>query len=290
MNRKESIEFKISDLGNISLESLTSEGNIKIRLQWLGQAGFLIESKKEKIMIDPYLSDSLAEKYKGSIFPHQRMMPIPVAPEKISGVDVYFSTHQHADHLDEHTVAAISRTNPNCRFVIPASSRDSPKAKSIKAENLIFADAFSPFKIDKIKVYPIPAAHEILSIDEAGHHNFLGYIISMDGIVIFHSGDCVPYDGLIKNLSDFKVDIALLPINGRDEIRKAAGILGNFTLTEAVELAHLAGFRYTIGHHYGMFNFNTIDFIQACEFLSSRDEQSFIIAQMGKAYDFVLNK
>ncbi len=50
-----------------------------IRLFWLGQAGFVLEAHEKRIVIDPYLSDSLAEKYKGTPRPHIRMMPPPVS-------------------------------------------------------------------------------------------------------------------------------------------------------------------------------------------------------------------
>jgi len=54
---------------------------------WLGQAGFLIAQGGLRIVIDAYLSDSLAEKYRGKAFPHNRMMPPPVAPDALTGID-----------------------------------------------------------------------------------------------------------------------------------------------------------------------------------------------------------
>jgi L-ascorbate metabolism protein UlaG (beta-lactamase superfamily) len=37
-------------------------------------------------LIDPYLSDSLAKKYRGKTFAHERMMPVPVAPEALKEI------------------------------------------------------------------------------------------------------------------------------------------------------------------------------------------------------------
>jgi L-ascorbate metabolism protein UlaG (beta-lactamase superfamily) len=53
--------------------------------------------------------------------------------------------------------------------------------------------------------------------------------------------------------------VALLPINGRDEFRLARGVPGNFTVEEAVALCKEAGIAHLIGHHWGMFDFNTIE-------------------------------
>jgi NAD(P)-dependent dehydrogenase (short-subunit alcohol dehydrogenase family) len=52
---------------------------------------------------------------------------------------------------------------------------------------------------------------------------------------------------------------AHVAVNGRDAARLAAGIVGNFTLEEAVGLAGELGFAAALGHHFGMFDFNTID-------------------------------
>ncbi|SLM17964.1 conserved hypothetical protein [uncultured spirochete] len=280
------LKMKIIDGENISLEPLSEYSETRLRIQWLGQAGFLIDSKLGRIIIDPYLSDSLAVKYSGKRFEHVRMMPIPVNPAEIGSVRICLSTHHHTDHMDESTIRAIASRNPDCLFVVPAASRDNSKLSGIPKENIVAADAFSPMDIGDIRIYPIPSAHEELAIDGAGHHVFLGYLVSIDGLTIYHSGDCAPYAGLLANLAGFRVNIALLPVNGRDEIRKAAGILGNFTLNEAVQLAEAAGFDFSIGHHFGMFDFNTIDIGQAEQMIQKKDAAHFELAKMGRMYEF----
>jgi len=49
-----------------------------LNVYWLGQAGFLVRSPKFSFLIDPYLSDRLAEKYRGGAFPHERLMAPPI--------------------------------------------------------------------------------------------------------------------------------------------------------------------------------------------------------------------
>ena len=46
-----------------------------VTLYWLGQAGFVIDAPGLRIVIDPYLSNSLEAKYHGTAFPHLRMAP-----------------------------------------------------------------------------------------------------------------------------------------------------------------------------------------------------------------------
>lgn len=55
------------------------------------------------------------------------------------------------------------------------------------------------------------------------------------------------------------IHLALLPINGRDAYRTRMNIIGNFTLAEAVALCQVADIPYLIGHHFGLFDFNTVN-------------------------------
>ena len=49
-----------------------------VGVAWLGQAGFLFRASKCRLLIDPYLSDHLAAKYRGTEFTHQRLMAAPL--------------------------------------------------------------------------------------------------------------------------------------------------------------------------------------------------------------------
>ncbi|MHB9152478.1 MAG: MBL fold metallo-hydrolase [Spirochaetales bacterium] len=261
--------------------------DVRLRLRWLGQAGFLVETREVRILIDPYLSDSLAEKYRGKPYPHRRMAPAPAAPEALGRIDLYFATHSHTDHLDPGTVAPIAALCPDCRFIVPAAGAGVARERGVPASRLLAADAFAAMSVGGIGVYPIPSAHEELLIDEAGHHRFLGYILSVAGVNLYHSGDCVPYPGLAENLAPFDIDIGLLPINGRDERRRAAGIPGNFTLEEAASLADASHFHGMIGHHFGMFDFNTIDPAEARAWLENRRLPGMRVAEIGLAYEIM---
>jgi len=55
-------------------------------------------------LIDPYLSDFLAEKYQGAEFPHLRMMQAPIEPSRLADLDWVFCTHRHSDHMDPGTL------------------------------------------------------------------------------------------------------------------------------------------------------------------------------------------
>lgn len=233
----------------------------KTSLIWLGQAGFIIETGGVRILIDPYLSDSLLREYPpGTTYPHYRMMHPPVLPDELAGIDLVLSTHLHTDHFDEDTLGPVLKNHPGLRIVAPKSLR----ARSLKlvgnaSERFIGLDAgdtFSP--APGIVVTATRAAHEALERDADGSHVYLGYAISGPDGTIWHSGDSIPFDGLVDEVKALKPDLALMPINGRRPDLAANGIVGNFHAAEAVDIARKVGAANLIMHHYGLFAFNTV--------------------------------
>jgi L-ascorbate metabolism protein UlaG (beta-lactamase superfamily) len=228
-------------------------------LWWLGQAGFLIEMAGRRIVIDPYLSDSLAAKYAGTRFPHRRMMPPPAAPGDLRGIDLLLCTHGHTDHMDGGTIPALVAANPGMAVVVPRAERARAAERGVPPARMVALDAGEAAAFGPLQVTATPAAHETVERDADGCCRFLGYLIRGGGVSVWHSGDTVPHDGLPAALGGAPVDVALLPVNGRDALRAAHGVAGNLTLDEALELAQAAGARAMIGHHLEMFDFNTLD-------------------------------
>ena len=227
-------------------------------LYWLGQAGFWFETGQSRILIDPYLSDSLSKKYAGTKNPHTRMMPPPIAVDDLPRPDLVLVTHAHTDHMDPETLGPLSERFPDLNFVVPAAAAEAAHQRIGASANLIFVDAGQVLSLQPgMDITVFPAAHERLDRDAHGHHVFLGYGIDANGMKVYHSGDCIPFPELDALIAAFGPDILLLPVNGRDEERLAAGVPGNFTLSEARALA--ADYGFLVPHHFGMFNFNTLD-------------------------------
>lgn len=231
-----------------------------LTLYWLGQAGFVIEAGGRRLLIDPYLSDSLARKYRGQRYGHVRMMASPIAPEDFEQVDLVLCTHRHTDHMDPDTLQPLAARFPGLRFVVPvASLAEAVRRCGVGLERLIAVDAGDEVApLPGLAIRPLPAAHEGLLQDERGRHEWLGYVLDFGGARLYHSGDCIPYEGLAEALRTLSPNLALLPVNGRDAERSGNGVPGNFTLDEAAGLCRAAGIPWMVAHHYGLFAFNTV--------------------------------
>lgn len=261
-----------------------------VSLWWLGQAGFALRYANLLIVIDPYLSDFLAKKYQGREFPHTRMMSPPIQPEDVPPIDLLLSTHRHSDHLDPETVPVLVHHSPDCIVVLPKAEYGRGVEIGLSVRQIQPIDAGERLAVkDGLTIEAIPAAHEEISVNERGEHHFLGYILRIGDLTIYHSGDCVPYPGLESTLIQAGIHLALLPVNGHDEYRISRGIAGNFTLAEAVSLCKAANIPALLGHHFGMFNFNTINVEEAeRELQDLRGTQEYFLVKSGVRYSLSL--
>jgi L-ascorbate metabolism protein UlaG (beta-lactamase superfamily) len=250
-------------------------------LWWLGQSGFLLQWKGKRVLIDPYLSDSLTKKYAATDKPHVRMSERVIDPELLKNILVVTSSHNHTDHLDAETLIPILKNNPGIKFIIPEANREFVAERvKCKKEFPLGLNEGRSITVDEFSFHGIPAKHNEIERDANGNCKFMGYVIAFGKYKIYHSGDTLWFDDMINLLKPFAVDIAILPINGNDPIRKVAG---NLNGEEAATLGKAINAKWVIPCHYDMFEFNTADvndFIKEAEKLN----QPFRILKGGEKF------
>lgn len=248
-------------------------------LWWMGQSGFLIKWQGRGLLFDPYLSDSLTEKYKSTDKPHVRITEQVVDPKDLKNVTVITSTHNHTDHLDGETIHALFETNPKLQLVLPEANIEFAEERlGDQTPELIGLDEGKMVQTGGFEFHAVAAAHNEIKKDTAGRNHFIGIIVKFADWTIYHSGDTLWHEGLVPELIKHDVDIAFVPINGNKPERKVAG---NLNGTEAAALAKAIGARIAIPHHFDMFEFNTEspeEFRAACERLN----QPYKILQNGQ--------
>lgn len=258
-----------------------------IDIYWLGQAGFWIDFFGTRIVIDPYLSNSLAKKYAGKRFPHERMMQPPITVDRLPRPDLVLVTHAHTDHMDPETLAPLSSRFPDVPVIVPVATKKVALERIGNVDAIRTIDAGLEIEVEnQLTIKAFPAAHERFDVTADGHHPYLGYGVAKADRRIYHSGDTVPFDGMEDLVGAYAPEIALLPINGRDEYRKSNGVPGNMTATEAVSLCIDTGIRHLVPHHFGMFDFNTADPDDAVECARHLSSLNIHIPVPGKAIRF----
>jgi len=250
---------------------------------WLGQSGLLVAQNGRALVFDPYLSDSLTRKYADTAKPHVRLTERVVDPVSLGAlgvIDAITSSHQHTDHFDAETLSPLLCANPQARLVLPAANRQfaAEQLGSEMAARFVELDEGRSGRVGEMEFHGIAAAHNTVERDALGRCRFLGYVVQWSGATFYHSGDTLWHDGLVPALSQFKIDLAFLPINGD---RPERGVAGNLNGVEAARLAHAIGARRVIPCHYDLFEFNTAppdEFIAECRALG----QSFQVLRPGE--------
>lgn len=225
-----------------------------VRATWLRQAGFLIEGRDAALLIDAFLDD----------LPGLLVGPAR-APEDVAHADVVLATHEHGDHLDLASWRRIAAASPRPIFVVPAPLVDLVRAAGIGGDRIVGATPGHRILVNNIEITPVPARHGV-EIDDAydfglersgGQYRYLGYVIAIDDVVLYHAGDTIVYEGMEARLRSLGIHAAFLPINGRDFSRERRGIVGNLHPREAADLASAIGAQLIVPMHFGTAPDNT---------------------------------
>jgi L-ascorbate metabolism protein UlaG (beta-lactamase superfamily) len=221
-----------------------------LALFWLGQAGFVLRGAGTTLLVDPYLVES-----------DDRLVPPAADPADFDFLDGLLATHEHIDHLDLPTWPALAAASPAAHLVAPLPVIDQVIAAGIPAERVTGAEEDKPLIIGEARITPIPARHGMHVGDaytfgkelSGGLCRYLGYVIELNGVTVYHCGDTITYEGMAERVRALETDLALLPINGRDWQREQRGLVGNLSYREAADLAASAGVDAVVPMHYDMF-------------------------------------
>jgi L-ascorbate metabolism protein UlaG (beta-lactamase superfamily) len=213
--------------------------NNYFRVIWLGQSGFLFESRGEKLLIDPFYSD-IVEQKEG----FKRLMQAPIP---IEGLDpsVIFITHNHLDHFDPIALPEIHAFYPTIPIIGPESVMKKANEMGFTPSVLKHIEKGKTIEIGNFKITATAAYHsDPFSV---------GCLIEVGDKTIYYSGDTLLTDTLLDDIISIKkrpIDIVFIVINGR---------LGNMNVQEAIKLTSQLNPKLAIPMHYGMFAENTED-------------------------------
>jgi L-ascorbate 6-phosphate lactonase len=223
---------------------------------WLGQATVALRGARANVLIDPFLSMHA-----------DRLVPPPFEPREVGGLDAVLCTHEHMDHFDAEALPELARTSSDAVIVVPEPIVGDVVALGIDPSRVVGAQPERSIELEGLAIHPVPACHGVEPGDaytfgrelSNGLFRYLGYVVDLGGVRVYHAGDTIPFDGLEEQLRELTIDVALLPINGRDAEREAQGIVGNMDPHEAAHVAEAAGADVVIPIHFDMFEANLGD-------------------------------
>ena len=146
-------------------------------IKWLGHASFMIEYAGKIIYIDPW----------------EINLSNPA--------DIIFITHSHFDHFSPPDLAKIA--TQKTYIIAPAGCSGGIPDEA----ELIVVSPSDEKEILGVKFKAVPAYNTSAQFHPKSN-GWVGYLIKLGETVLYHPGDT----DLIPEMSDLKVDIALLPI------------------------------------------------------------------------------
>lgn len=208
-----------------------------MKITFLGQAGLLFELDGVRVMIDPYLSNSV-EKVEPKNY---RRLPIDESYFDIKP-DILILTHNHLDHTDPETLEKLFLRHGG--ICVLASYNAWQTARKFDGDNnYVMFNRGTVWTEKGIKFEAVYAEH---SDDKA-----IGVIISYGGRNYYITGDTLYNKKVIKDIN-IPVDVVFLPING---------VGNNMNMTDAAHFAEEIKAKTAVPIHFGMFDsLNADDF------------------------------
>ena len=204
-----------------------------MKITYIGQAGLLFEKGDIKILVDPYLSNSVEK-----INPRNyRRKPIDESLFELSP-DMIILTHDHLDHTDDETLDE----NHKKPVVVLAGRNAWKKVLKYKAfNNCVEFVPHTEWTEFGLRFIAVKAQH---SDAEA-----IGVIIEDGDKKYYITGDTLYSTEIFADIPD-DIYALFLPVNG---------VGNNMNKVDGARFAKKIGAKYTVPYHVGMFDELTVD-------------------------------
>ena len=215
-----------------------------IMIWWIGQASFLFKSPAGALIAaDPYLSNSCQAAAMEAGWDCDRLVPVPIKPQELVGVDSYVLTHSHDDHLDPETLQPYRQAGGTGPYVAPAETAEALKSFGIPEDQIVMTWPNKEFTVKDVTLratFAIPFCGDDLT--------HVGYLIRVqDGPTVYITGDTAYEDILPASVKEHNPQVMIAVING---------LWRNLSAAEAAKLAKEINPEVVIPCHYDMFRSN----------------------------------
>lgn len=181
---------------------LIHDGDGKLRLTWLGHAGFLISIGAHRILIDPLLSQRVARVYRN-------FAPCPLPARDWPKIDAVLVSHNHYDHLDRAALRALA---PEVPAVVPRGlggwfARWNPRP-------VRELDWWQETRFGDLRVTLVPSRHwSRRGVFDVNRSHWGGFVLQCGDRAVYHAGDSAWFEGFAEIRRRFPaLEAAMLPI------------------------------------------------------------------------------
>ena len=127
--------------------------------------------------------------------------------ENYNDADIVFITHDHFDHYSEEDIDKV--INENTTIIIPEEMLTKILRKGINKNAVITVESNKEYMVQGIKFETIPAYNTNKTFHPK-ENDWVGYIITLDGIRYYIAGDT----DITEENRKVKCDVAFVPVGG----------------------------------------------------------------------------
>jgi L-ascorbate metabolism protein UlaG (beta-lactamase superfamily) len=174
-----------------------------MEITYIDNASFLIVSSGQKVLMDAHRTT----------IPREVRELIAQALPPFDDVDLVLATHAHSDHFDPQLVGAHLEQNPNAVFASTEQAVNNLRSLFSDLEDVQGRTRiFGPEEGERIQATLNGIGLEVLNIPHGVPVTNLGFVISIGGRKLLHTGDMIDVSDLESyELSKENIDIALVP-------------------------------------------------------------------------------
>ena len=203
-----------------------------MKITWLGQAGLYFETEGLRIVIDPYLSDSV-EKVNPRL-----LRRVAVDPSLLGiGPDIIVLTHDHLDHTDPETLGYyLTEDKPVTVLAPEAAWRHVQDCRFKGMHNYVKFNRHSEWTAGNVRFRAVKAEHSDV--------HPIGVLIEAEGKTYYVTGDTLYNTDIFEDIPS-GIEAVFLPVNG---------VGNNMTMTDGARFCHRVGPRFAVPMHCGLFD------------------------------------
>ncbi len=201
-----------------------------MKITYLGQAGFLFETDNIKIMLDPYLSDSVQK-----VEPQNyRRVPVNSSFFDIKP-DIMIFTHNHLDHYDPETVDRFITEDSNITVLSPKSVYSQVRSRGGN-NNYVLFNRHTSWTQNGVRITAVKAEHS--------DPDAIGVIIDDGDKKYYISGDTLYNEEIFADIPE-DIYALFLSVNG---------VGNNMNMCDGVRFAERIKAKKVVPVHIGMFD------------------------------------
>lgn len=245
-------------------------------LWWLGCTGVWVKSEgNTNIIIDLFSGNSKTSHYtipenaKGrenyqlariagsNLYnPNPRNIPHVIDPFQIKDIDAMIATHDHSDHMDPYSTAAVLK-HEGVPFIGPEYAIRKWKNWGVPEERLILVKPGDHVQIKDIEVIAVDAFDRTALITAPPYGEIKGrfpddmderavnYVIKTPGGTIYHNGDSHFSDYSLRHGKQYNIDVALVSFG-----ENPPGLTDKMTSADVLRMAENLRCKVVIPVHY----------------------------------------